>query len=147
MRLSRDFKEFIESLNARDVRYLVIGGYALAFHGHPRYTKDLDVWIECSEENAEKLLAALTDFGFASLGLTKSDLLNTEVIQLGYPPARIDLITASDGLDFSNSYESKLSIQVDGVDVYYIDLESLKKNKASTGRKRDLADLELLEDS
>ena len=94
MVLSQDFKEFVQLLNEHKVRYLVIGGYAVAFHGHPRYTKDIDVWIGLDKGNAGNLLNALKDFGFGSLGLKTEDFLNSDqVVQLGYPPNRIDLLT------------------------------------------------------
>lgn len=107
--LNQDFKEFIQLLNENQVKYLVIGGYAVAVHGHPRYTKDIDIWIEISEENAQKLITALTQFGFESLGLTSKDFQTpNQIIQLGYPPNRIDLITNPDGIDFQTCYDSKL---------------------------------------
>jgi hypothetical protein len=99
MILAQDFREFIQSLNDNHVRYLIVGGYAVAFHGHPRYTKDLDVWLWVDEQNAEKMVKALEQFGFASLGLTADDFLEPGIIiQLGYPPNRIDLITKLVGL-------------------------------------------------
>ena len=89
--LNQDFKEFIQLLNENQVKYLVIGGYAVAIHGHPRYTKDIDIWIEISKENAEKLITSLTQFVFGSLVLTPQDFQSPDqVIQLGYPPNRID---------------------------------------------------------
>jgi hypothetical protein len=146
--LSQDFKEFIESLNARDVRYLIIGGYALAFHGHPRYTKDLDVWIETTDENAGRLIQALKDFGFGSLELTEKDFtVEGPIFQFGYPPNRIDILTKADGVDFQSCYQTRVTADVAGTRIAVIDVEGLKKNKASTGRKQDLADLELLEDA
>ena len=85
--LNRDFKEFIQSLNDNQVRYLVVGGYAVAFHGHPRYTKDMDIWIEMGPENAARLIKALEQFGFGSLGLQTTDfLVPDQVVQLGQPP-------------------------------------------------------------
>lgn len=144
--LSQDFKEFIQSLNDNHVRYLVVGGYAVALHGHPRYTKDLDVWIELSQENAAKLMKALTQFGFGSIGLKAEDFLDPEqIIQLGYPPNRIDLITSLESMNFDSCYAAKVQVQIDHVAVNFIDLENLKKNKKATGRKQDLADLENLE--
>jgi hypothetical protein len=111
--LSQDFKEFIELLNKHNVRYLIIGGYAVALHGHPRYTKDLDIWIEMEPANADRLIDALTDFGFGSVGLSQNDFVTPDqVIQLGYPPNRIDLITTPDGIDFETCYKSKLEIQL-----------------------------------
>jgi len=143
--LNKDFKEFIESLNSNKVKYLVLGGYAVAFHGHPRYTKDLDVWLELSEENAANALEALNDFGFGDLEVTKDDFLDEgAVIQLGYPPNRIDLINSPDGVDFAECYVSRIEIDIDGVKISVIDLENLKKNKKASGRLQDLADLEKL---
>lgn len=143
--LNKDFREFIESLNSNKVRYLVLGGYAIAFHGHPRYTKDLDIWLELSLENAEKTLQALEDFGFGGMGLTAQDFLQTgQVIQLGYPPNRIDLINSPDGVDFTQCYFSRVEVEIDGVLICVIDIENLKKNKKASGRLQDLADLEKL---
>lgn len=143
--LNQDFKEFIRFLNANGVRYLVIGAYAVALHGHPRYTKDLDLWIERNPDNAAKLLQALAQFGFESLDLTAQDFLEPEqVIQLGYPPNRIDLITSPPGVDFDRSYEARLEVVIDDVPVHFIDLENLKKTKKAAGRLQDLADLENL---
>jgi len=146
MALNRDLKEFIESLNANGVRYLVVGGYAVAFHGHPRYTKDLDVWIEASSVNSKRMIAALEHFGFGSLDLTEEDFLNVgQVIQLGQPPNRIDLLTECSGVEFSECYPSRATVDVGGTPVDFMDLENLKKNKKATGRHQDLADLENLE--
>jgi hypothetical protein len=145
--LNRDFKEFIESLNSNNVRYLIVGGYAVAFHGHPRYTKDLDVWIESSEKNAEKILQALEDFGFGALDLTSEDFLQVgQVIQLGYPPNRIDLLNSPSGVDFAECYESRIEIEFEKIKICVIDLENLKKNKRASGRFQDLADVEKLGD-
>ena len=143
--LSQDFKEFIGSLNDNGVEYLIIGGYAVAFHGHPRYTKDLDIWIQISTDNATRMMKALADFGFASLGLTENDFMEQDhVIQLGHPPNRIDVITGVDGVEFSQWYPSRLKIEIDGVEVCFIDLDNLKRNKKASGRHQDLADLESL---
>ena len=143
--LSQDFREFIELLNSNEVRYLIVGGYAVAVHGYPRYTKDLDVWIYADSENVEKLISALKQFGFGSLGLTPDDFLTPDqVIQLGYPPNRIDLLTSLKGVEFNNAYESRDQIEIDGLFADFVDLENLKKNKASTGRPQDIADLENL---
>jgi len=143
--LNQDFKEFIQSLNENEVRYLVIGGYAVAFHGHPRYTKDIDVWIEMNPDNAARLVKALDQFGFASLGLQAEDFLRPDqIVQLGYPPNRIDLLTTLLGVDFESCYSSRVQVEIDDVAVNFIDLENLKKNKKATGRHQDLADLEHL---
>ncbi len=145
--LNQDFKEFIQLLNENQVKYLVIGGYAVAIHGHPRYTKDIDIWIEISEDNANKLVTTLIQFGFESLGVTTQDFQTAnQIIQLGYPPNRIDLITNPDGIDFQTCYDSKIEVNLNDVPVKFIDLDNLKKNKLASGRLQDLADLENLQD-
>jgi hypothetical protein len=134
-------------LNKNQVKYLVIGGYAVAIHGHPRYTKDIDIWLEMSEENSQKLIKALTEFGFGSLGLTPDDFQTPDqIVQLGYPPSRIDLITTPDGIDFQTCYDSKIEVILRDIPVNFIDLDNLKKNKLASGRLQDLADLEKLQD-
>jgi hypothetical protein len=128
--LNQDFKEFIQSLNDNHVRYLVIGGYAVALHGYPRYTKDIDVWIEMSAENAANMVKALKQFGFGSLGLQASDfLVPDQIIQLGYPPSRIGLITTPAGVEFESCYGSRVEVVIEGVTVDFIDLGNLKKTK------------------
>jgi hypothetical protein len=144
--LTPDFKEFIQSLNDKNVRYLVVGGYAVALHGHPRYTKDIDIWVDLDKDNAAKLIGAIKQFGFESLGLTTEDFLEADqIIQLGYPPSRIDLITSLPGVDFDICFEARVEVAMDDVKVNFIDLENLRKNKRSSGRLQDLADLENLE--
>lgn len=144
--LNQDFKEFIQSLNDNHVRYLVIGGYAIALHGYPRYTKDIDIWIDMSPENAAKMVRALKQFGFGSLGLKAADfLVPDQIIQLGYPPNRIDLMTTPPGVDFETCYASRVKVVIDDVTVNFIDLENLKKSKKAAGRLQDLADLENLQ--
>jgi hypothetical protein len=144
--LSKDFKEFIELLNGHDVRYLVVGGYAVAFHGYPRYTKDLDIWIELSPENALNVLKALGEFGFGSLGLKAEDFLETDqIVQLGYPPNRIDILTTLKGIHFENCFKERVAVDIQGLKINFIDLENLKRNKRATGRPQDLADAENLE--
>lgn len=143
--LNQDFKEFIQFLNDNHVRYLIVGGYAVAIHGHPRYTKDIDIWIEMSPENANNILQALEQFGFSSLGLQPEDFLTPDqIIQLGYPPNRIDLLTTIDGVSFENCYPLRLEVIIDNIVVNFIDLENLRKNKEASGRLQDLADLQNL---
>ena len=145
--LNQDFKEFIQFLNDNHVQYLIVGGYAVAIHGHPRYTKDIDIWIETSLDNANNLLQALEQFGFSSLGLQTQDFLTPDqIIQLGYPPNRIDLLTNIDGVVFEDCYPLRLEVIIDDVVVTFIDLDNLKKNKKASGRLQDLADLENLSD-
>lgn len=139
--LSKDFKEFIALLNKNEVQYLIVGGYAVAIHGYPRYTKDLDIWIALSPENADKILKVLDDFGFGGLNLTAEDFTQpNQIIQLGFPPNRIDIITSLTGVDFNNCYGTKLAVDFDGVKILIIDRINLKKNKLATGRPQDLAD-------
>jgi len=143
--LNPDFKEFIQSLNSDNVRYLIVGGYAVALHGYPRYTKDLDIWIELSIENAANIIKALDQFGFSSLGLVQTDfLVPDQVIQMGYPPSRIDILTTLPGVDFGECYPDRIVEIIDGVPINFIDLDNLKKNKKASGRHQDLADLENL---
>jgi hypothetical protein len=143
--LNKDFKEFVELLNSTGVEYLLVGGYALAAHGHPRYTGDIDIWINPTSPNVSRLLEALGRFGFGSLGLTEADFMQPQaVIQLGYPPARIDLLTAIDGVAFDECYRRKVSMRVDGVDLSVIHLVDFRANKLAAGRAKDLADLEEL---
>ncbi len=145
MILSQDFKEFFELLNANKVRYLVIGGYAVALYGYPRYTKDIDVWIYREEKNVKRLLKALNEFGFSSLNLKIKDFMDPEqVIQLGYPPNRIDLLTDIPGVKFEDCYQSRNDVEINNVTVHFIALDDLKKSKKATGRHQDLADLENL---
>lgn len=145
MMLSPDFKEFVQSLNDNGVRYLVVGGYAVALHGYPRYTKDLDIWIWLDRDNAVQTVAALNQFGFGSLGLKPEDfLVADQIIQLGYPPSRIDLLTTLPGVVFEECYTNRVIVEIDGIAVNFIDLENLKKNKQAAGRYQDLADLENL---
>ncbi len=144
--INKDFKGFIELLNKNDVKYLVVDGYALAFHGYPRFTKDIDFWVWVDEENAKNILKTIKDFGFSSLDLKKEDFLSPGyVVQLGQPPARIDLLTSVTGLEFEECYKSKVHIEIQGSEIDFIDLESFKKNKKAVGRHQDLADLENLE--
>ena len=144
--LTSDFKEFAALLNAHHVEYLVVGGYALAAHGHPRYTGDLDFWLGCDEANATRAMAALTQFGFGSVGITAKDLTTpNQVIQLGYPPGRIDLLTSIDGVDFDQCFSRRMTVEVNGVALHFIALEDFKTNERAVGRHQDLADLEAIE--
>lgn len=143
--LNQDFKEFIESLNDNDVRYLVVGGYAVAFYGYPRYTKDIDIWVETTNKNAKNIVKALEQFGFGSLGVSASDFESPEqMLQLGNPPNQIDILTTIPGVEFSECYDARTIQEIDGVLVNFINLDDLKKNKKATGRYQDLADLENL---
>lgn len=144
--LTSDFKEFVALFNSNRVEYLVVGGYALAAYGHPRYTGDLDFWIGTDPQNAERVVSALAQFGFASLGVRREDLtLPNQVLQLGYAPARIDLLTSIDGVAFAECHARKIVVQIDGLDISFISQDDFKRNKRATGRHKDLADVEALE--
>ena len=142
--LNNDFKEFAGLLNAHGVEYLVVGGFALAAHGHPRYTGDIDFWVSPEPANIARVLLALSDFGFASLGLSASDFGSDTVVQLGRPPRRIDLMTGIDGVEFSGCWARREALQIDGMTWFVIGLDDFKANKLATGRLKDLADLEAL---
>jgi len=145
MKLNRDFKEFLSLLNSNDVRYLVIGGYALGAHGHVRYTKDLDIWVDATQENAAKVVQVLERFGVESLSISAADFLTPGLtLQLGYEPARIDLLTRVSGLEFDRTYSRRIDTVLDGVPITLICREDLRRNKLATGRLRDLGDVEAL---
>jgi hypothetical protein len=116
--LNKHFQEFIELLNQNQVRYLLVGGYAVGFHGFPRYTGDLDVFIAISERNSEKILKTFKDFGFPDLGLTKEDFLEKEiVVEIGREPLKIQVLTGIDGVTFEECYEGKVCLDIGGVKV------------------------------
>ena len=145
MTLDKNFEDFVALLNQCGVTYMVVGGYALAFHGKPRHTGDLDIWIGLSDDNAQKMEGVLNDFGMASLGLKKIDFLQKGgITQIGYPPLRIDILNEIDGVDFSEAYGNKLIIDIDGLQVNYIGLDDLIKNKQASGRKQDITDVNAL---
>jgi predicted nucleotidyltransferase len=142
MTLDQDFEDFVFLLNEHEVDYMIVGGYALAFHGKPRHTGDLDIWIDISENNAQKMFDVINEFGLSSLGLQKADFLQKGIItQIGYPPLRIDILNEIDGVTFKDAYLNKLIIDVDGLPVNYIGLDDLIKNKQVSGRQRDISDI------
>jgi hypothetical protein len=145
MRLDQDFSEFIELLLANDVAFMVVGGYAVAAHGHPRYTGDLDIWLLIDHDNAERLIRVLRAFGFGALDLSADDfLIENQVVQLGREPIRIDLLTGLDGVSFSDCRGRAITVDVDGLQVPFISRDDLLKNKRSSGRPQDLADVDAL---
>ncbi len=139
--LDQDFKEFIKLLNAHKVRYMVVGGYAVAYHGYLRFTGDIDVWVEVSSANAALLVQVMHDFGFGSMYREADFLAPGGIIQLGVAPVRIDILNEIDGVTFADSYAACEPSIWDGVSVNFISLADLRKNKASTGRRKDAADL------
>ena len=145
MKLDKDFNEFVELFVANGVRFLIVGGYALAAHGYPRATDDFDAWVWANSENAEKIIECLTEFGFGSLNLTTDDFTTLDrVVQLGYPPYRIDIITSISGVEFENAWANRWVIDVDGMQVPFIGRDDLLTNKRATGRPKDLLDVEYL---
>jgi hypothetical protein len=143
MTVARDFEEFFASCNKHGVEYLVVGGYAFAVHAHPRYTGDMDIFVRAAEENAHRIIAALTEFGFISPSLTWQDLSTTgRVVQLGYPPLRIDLLTAIDGVDFLEAWGRRVESSYGQQKIHVISKQDLIANKRASGRKQDLLDLE-----
>ena len=145
MPLQKDLREFVESLHSQGVEYVIVGGFALAFHGYPRYTGDLDILVRCSPENAARLEKVIRDFGFASTDLSAQDFLTPgHVVQLGRPPNRIDVLTALTGVDFEEVWAGRVLSELDGIPVAFIGREAFIKNKRATGRTQDKADLEAL---
>ncbi len=141
--LSKDFKEFVGLLKDHDVEYMIVGGYAVGVHGYPRFTGDLDIWLNPVAANAELVLRALRDFGFGGLNITLQDLMKeNNVIQLGQPPLRIDLLTTIDGVHFAECFANRKEVTFDGLHMNFIGYHDLVKNKKASGRHRDLDDVE-----
>ena len=142
MDIGQDFKEFIELLNKHRVEYLVVGGYAVAMYGYPRYTGDIDFWVKPNINNAKKIIKALNDFGFGGYDISESDFNEVDkVVQLGYPPNRIDIITGVTGLNFDDCFLNKKSVEIENIPVNFISLFHLRLNKSATGRDKDKNDL------
>jgi hypothetical protein len=145
LQLPPDFKEFLKLLKGYEVRYLLIGGYAVGYHGYPRATEDLDIWVAIHPENAEKLVAVLKAFGLDDPALTPELFLQKpKIIRMGFPPMRLEITTSISGVEFEECYRSRIVDSLDGVEVDLIDLDHLKKNKKASGRAKDIADLENL---
>lgn len=143
--LTRDFKEFLQLLNGHGVDYLLIGGHAVAFHGYPRATSDMDIWVAVNDDNASKMARVLAEFGFDVETAAKELFLQPDhVVRMGVAPNRIEVQTGIDGIVFNECYPRRITAQIDGVTVNLISLGDLKKNKLSSGRYKDLADLENL---
>jgi len=145
MEMDKDFNEFVELFITHDVQFLIIGGYALAAHGLPRATGDLDAWVWASDENALKIIAALNEFGFGDVGVTVSDFSREDsVVQLGYPPYRIDILTSIDGVEFKDAWDRRILVRVNQSDVPFISRQDLVTNKTAVGRPQDIADVKRL---
>jgi hypothetical protein len=145
MEVQEDFKELLELFNVHKVKYLIVGGYALAYHGAPRYTGDIDIFVKPDTENALCILKALNEFGFGSVDLKDEDFRSSnKVVQLGYPPVRIDIITSISGVSWDQAFKEREKGKYGNVPVYFIGREHYILNKRASGRKKDLADLEAL---
>jgi predicted nucleotidyltransferase len=142
---SQDFKEFIQLLIKNKAEYLIVGGYAVGIHGYPRYTGDLDIWLNSTAENAALILKSVNEFGFSSFKLTQEDFIKPgNVVQLGYPPLRIDLLTEIDGVSFNECFENRKMVAIDGLTVNFIGYSDLLKNKKESGRPKDIGDIDNL---
>jgi hypothetical protein len=143
--LHPDFKEFLRLLNSHNARYLLVGGYAVGYHGYPRATGDMDIWIELSEPNSQKVASALRDFGMPDEAISESSFLEpNKVIRVGVPPVRLEIITSASGVDFNKCYSNREVMKIDNIPINFISLKDLKKNKKAAGRHKDMDDLEHL---
>lgn len=146
MKLQEDLREFIELLNSHGVDFLVVGGHAVAYHGHPRYTAHIDFLVRASQENAARIVEVLEAFGFKNAADIKPALAQSEkIVQLGRPPNRIDILTSASGISFEEAWKRSIYGELDGIPVRFPDIDSLLKNKRASGRAKDLADVEELE--
>jgi hypothetical protein len=143
--LPPDFKEFLRLLNARQVEYLLIGGYAVSYYGYPRATADMYIWVAMNLENAQKVVAVLREYGFDLPELSPELFLEEDrIIRMGIPPLRLELITSISGVRFEECYAERVSVMIDDVEVSLISLRHLKLNKKASGRYKDMDDLENL---
>ncbi|HKJ37997.1 MAG TPA: hypothetical protein VJ972_04430 [Anaerolineales bacterium] len=143
--LPPDFKEFLKLLKEHDVQYLLIGGYAVGYHGYARATDDMDIWVAVHPDNAQKLVSALKAFGLNDPNLTPDLFLQKpKIVRMGFPPMRLEISTSISGVDFKECYQTRIVDTLDDIEVNLIDLEHLKKNKEASGRAKDIADLENL---
>ena len=145
IRLPQDFKEFLRLLKEHDVRYLLIGEYAVGYHGYVRAAADMDIWVAIHPENAKNIVTVLKKFGFDLPELTPELFLQEkQIIRMGVPPVRLEISTSISGVEFDECYRTRMIDQLDGIEVNLINLENLKKNKKASGRFKDMADLEQL---
>jgi len=146
MILNKDFRELLQLLNENGVEYLVVGGYAAILYGNVRATGDIDIWVRATPANGKTIISTLHDFGFGSLDIDETDFSRDDsIVQLGYPPYRIDFLTSIDGVTFDSCYEHRHVVQYENISIPFIHLDDLKTNKKASGRLKDLADLEALE--
>ena len=144
--LNEDYRDILHALSDENVRFILVGAYALAAHGYPRATMDIDIWVMPSPDNAEAVLRALRSFGSPLHNLTNKDLeVDGTIFQIGIAPRRIDIITEATGLKFEQAYQNSVLVNIDGIDVHIPSIDDLIINKKATGRTKDLADAEALE--
>ena len=144
--LKKDLREFIALLNSHKVEYLIVGGHAVAFHGHPRFTGDIDFFIRPTIENAGRVIAVLREFGFGNLALVPGDLIAPgRVVQLGRPPGRIDLLTSISGVEFEEAWGLRVLAKLHGKAVNFLGWDALIRNKEASGRDKDRSDLKKLQ--
>ena len=147
METQNDYKELLALFNAHKVDYMIVGAFALAYHGSPRYTGDLDILVRPEAGNAQRILRALDSFGFGSLGLTVEDFSAADkVVQLGVPPVRVDLITSLTGISWDEAAAGRVKGNFGDVSVFFLGKREFLRNKQALGRKKDLADVEALGD-
>lgn len=145
MEIQPDFQDLLALFTKHGVEYAIVGGYALAFHGAPRYTGDLDLLIEVESSNASRVITALNEFGFGELGIKASDLEQPgQIVQLGYPPVRIDILTSVSGVSWAEVRAGWVAGKYGDISVHFIGRKQLLTNKRAAGRKKDLADVEAL---
>jgi len=145
MEVQQDFRNLLELFNKHKVDYLIVGAYALGFHGAPRYTGDLDVFVKPEPINAKRIMQALNEFGFGSVGLTAADFVKeAKVVQLGVPPVRIDIITSITGVQWEQAKSGRVEGYFGDLMVHYIGRDDFITNKRALGRKKDIADLEAI---
>jgi predicted nucleotidyltransferase len=143
--LPQDFKEFLQLLNDHEVKYLLVGGYAVGYHGFPRATVDMDIWVAINPKNAQKMVAVLEEFGFNFPELNVDLFLERDkIIRMGVPPMRLEILTSVSGVEFEICYQNRIIAELDGVQIDMIGLDDLKRNKLAAGRHKDLNDLENL---
>jgi hypothetical protein len=142
---SKDFKEFIQLLNKNQVEYLIVGGYAVGFHGYPRYTGDIDIWLNPIKTNVSKMASVLEEFGFSPQHFSIDDFqIKDNIVRIGFPPNRIDLLVSIDGVDFNECYPNRVIEDLGGTKVNFIGVNDLIKNKKACNRTKDQIDLENL---
>ncbi len=145
--MNKDLREFTALLNSQGVEFLVVGGYCVAFHGVPRFTGDVDFFIRVSPANAERMESVIREFGFGSTGLKREDFLQPgQIIQLGRPPNRIDILTAIDGVEFEEAWARRVPAKLEGIELFMLSKDLLIRNKEAANRPQDKADLQRLKE-